>query len=430
MSQGKLFREESVKHQQDKWAGKAMLLSSLPAKWVATFSILFILTLIAFLVFGSYTRRIQVSGEITTQPGAMNVFSAQQGIISKRYVKAGQWVKKGQPLYRIDLGRVTDSGKVSVMTRISIENQLTKNRSMINNLKKNKKATLDNVVAQREQYIKAHKLTEKLLENTLKDLENMRKSSQSYAEYQMRGLVTKEQSNNQQCMYSQQQSTYQTLFSQSMQESVQIATLGTDLVTRSAEFDNQIAQLEAQMHDLERQQSEAEASGMIIINAPDDGRVESLSVTQGQMVNIGDSLAQLLPGNKVTYYLILWVPNNSVPYIKKGDRLNLRYEAFPYEKFGQFQGEIANISYLPASVQEMSTYHSSPLKGGEKGSNAFYKVLVSIDSTAFKYKNKELHLSSGLKADATLFLEKRPLYQWMFAPFFRIQKSVAGVVNE
>ncbi|VTR56615.1 Colicin V secretion protein CvaA [Serratia fonticola] len=68
-----------------------MLLSSLPAKWVATFSILFILTLIAFLIFGSYTRRIQVSGEVTTQPGAMNVFSTQQGIISKRYVKTGQW---------------------------------------------------------------------------------------------------------------------------------------------------------------------------------------------------------------------------------------------------------------------------------------------------------------------------------------------------
>lgn len=115
MSQGKLFREESVKHQQDKWAGKAMLLSSIPGRWVAGLSFLFILTLILFLLLSSYTRCIQVSGEVTTLPRAMNVFSTQQGIISKQFVGAGQSVKKGQPLYKIDLGKVTDSGKVSIL---------------------------------------------------------------------------------------------------------------------------------------------------------------------------------------------------------------------------------------------------------------------------------------------------------------------------
>jgi membrane fusion protein len=36
----------------------------------------------------------------------------------------------------------------------------------------------------------------------------------------------------------------------------------------------------------------------------------------------------------MSYYLVLWVPNEAVPYISVGDRVNIRYEAFPAEKFG------------------------------------------------------------------------------------------------
>jgi membrane fusion protein len=49
------------------------------------------------------------------------------------------------------------------------------------------------------------------------------------------------------------------------------------------------------------------------------------------MVNAGDSLLQVIPENIENYYLILWVPNDAVPYISAGDKVNIRYEAFPAE---------------------------------------------------------------------------------------------------
>ncbi len=72
--------------------------------------------------------------------------------------------------------------------------------------------------------------------------------------------------------------------------------------------------------------------GEIIIRALSDGKVDSLSVTVGQMVNTGDSLLQVIPENIENYYLILWVPNDAVPYISAGDKVNIRYEAFPLRK--------------------------------------------------------------------------------------------------
>ncbi|WP_139385000.1 HlyD family efflux transporter periplasmic adaptor subunit, partial [Salmonella enterica] len=76
----------------------------------------------------------------------------------------------------------------------------------------------------------------------------------------------------------------------------------------------------------------------VIIRALSDGKIDSLSVSTGQMVSAGDSLAQILPDTVRHYYLVLWVPNTAVPYIATGDRVNIRYEAFPAEKFGQFPG--------------------------------------------------------------------------------------------
>lgn len=85
----------------------------------------------------------------------------------------------------------------------------------------------------------------------------------------------------------------------------------------------------------------------MFITAPNGGKIESLSVTSGQMVNIGDSLAQLSLGINREFQLVFWLPNNSIPYIKVNDLINIRYDAFPCEKFGKFVGKIIFVSSVP-----------------------------------------------------------------------------------
>lgn len=54
------------------------------------------------------------------------------------------------------------------------------------------------------------------------------------------------------------------------------------------------------------------------------------------------------------------MPNSAISFIKQDDEVNIRYEAFPFEKFGQFKGKIRTISTLPASLQELSFYKNLP----------------------------------------------------------------------
>lgn len=257
----------------------------------------------------------------------------------------------------------------------------------------------------------------------------MKDNLSSYDQYLKQGLITKDQYNYQHSLYFQQQSTYQSLISQRMQLESQLTQLKSDIVTKAADFDNQISNQKNQINDYKNQRVESNANGNLVIKATSDGKIESVAVTVGQMVDKGSSLAQIKPTNNVEFFLILWLPNNAIPYVKIGDTVNIRYDAFPADKFGQFPGKIISISSVPASRQEMAEY-TNVASGPNQQELALYKAIIKIENNKFIYKDQALELSNGLKAQAIVFLEERPLYMWMFTPFYKISQSVSGPIHD
>ncbi len=87
--------------------------------------------------------------------------------------------------------------------------------------------------------------------------------------------------------------------------------------------------------------------------------------------------------------------------------------------------------YLPClrHEQELSEY-TNVNDGSQQQELALYKAIVKIKDKQFKHNGKTLSLSNGLKAQAVVFLEERPLYMWMFTPVYKISQSVSGPVND
>ncbi|HDT4962367.1 TPA: HlyD family secretion protein, partial [Klebsiella pneumoniae subsp. pneumoniae] len=335
----KLYRTEAIEYKRHHWRGKALLLAGLPAWLIVLLSTLFLIALIVAVIFCKFTQRIDVKGEVITLPHSINVFSPQQGFIIKQYVKIGDLVKKNQPLYEIDVSRNTSSGNVSAAQVESINEKIYNSEEIIKKLVHNKKQTLNALNEQLKTSTDSLKVTIRMLQNTQAGLKKMHDNLASYDKYLSDGLITKDQYNYQHSLYFQQQSAYQSLVSQKMQLESQITQLNSDKVTKAADFDNQISSQYNQTNDYKNQLIESNANGNLIVKATADGRIESLSATQGQTVDNGSSLAQIKPIGNVEYYLILWLPNNSIPYLKIGDSINIRYDAFPADKFGQFPGE-------------------------------------------------------------------------------------------
>ncbi|MFR6751571.1 HlyD family secretion protein [Klebsiella pasteurii] len=424
-----IYRKEAIEYKKTHWKGKALLLAGIPAWLITLLAFIFLIALVLSLIYCTFTQRIDVRGEVITLPHSVNVFAPQQGFVVNQHVKVGDIVKKGQSLYELDISRNTVNGNVSTAQIEVINEKIANAQDIISKLSHNKSETLSALDKQIKTTRDSLAETNRMLANTQAGLKKMHTNLASYDKYLKDGMITKDQYNYQHSLYFQQQSAYQSLVSQKMQLESQLTQTNSDKVTKAADFDNQISSQHNQINDYKNQLVESNANSNIIIKATTDGKIESLAVTKGQMVENGSSLAQIKPTGNVEYYLILWLPNNTIPYVKPGDTINIRYDAFPADKFGQFPGKVFSISSVPASRQEMAEY-TNVSNGTNQQELALYKAIIKIKDKTFSYNGKTLTLSNGLKAQAVVFLEERPLYMWMFTPFYKMTQSVSGPIDE
>ena len=424
-----MFRQDAIDNQKMKWRGRALLLPGIPFWLTAGLCLFFLIVFLTFIIAGTYTRRINVTGEISSYPRAANVYSGVQGVVIKQFVTEGQVVRTGDPIYQIDVSKSTSSGVVSDNQRRDIESQLERITQIISRLKNSKQATLEMLEKQKVQYTSAFIHSSDILRRAQEGIRIMKENMDNYRHYQARGLINKDQLTNQVALYYQQQNNFLSLSGQNEQNSLQITALESQTHTQAAGFDNQIYQMELQRYELKKELQNIYATGNVIVRALADGRVNSLSVTVGQMVSVGDSLLQVLPYEIDHYALVLWVPNDAMPYITTGDKVNIRYDAFPAEKFGQFAGTVSLISRTPATPQEMLTYQGAP-KSLLTAAVPYYKVIVRPEKQIIAYNGNSLSLENGITAQSTLFLEKRRIYQWMLSPYYDMKHSATGPVNE
>ena len=424
-----IYRKEAIEYKKIHWKGKALLLAGIPAWLVTLLASLFLIALVLSLIFCTFTQRIDVRGEVITLPHSVNVFAPQQGFVVNQHVKVGDIVNKGQPLYELDVSRNTINGNVSAAQIEVINEKIANAEDIISKLMRNKSETLTALEKQIKTTSASLAETNRMLATTQVGLNKMFTNLSSNDKYLKDGLITKDQYNYQHSLYFQQQSAYQSLVTQKMQLESQLTQTNSDKITKAADFDNQISSQHNQINDYKNQLVESNANGNLIIKATTNGKIESLAVTKGQMVENGSSLAQIKPTGDIEYYLILWLPNNTIPYVKPGDTINIRYDAFPADKFGQFPGKVISISSVPASRQEMAEY-TNVNNGTSQQELALYKAIIKIKDKTFSYNGKTLTLSNGLKAQAVVFLEERPLYMWMFTPFYKMTQSVSGPIDE
>ena len=83
---------------------------------------------------------------------------------------------------------------------------------------------------------------------------------------------------------------------------------------------------------------------------------------------------------------------------------------------------------MPATRRELMDYNNNLVSSNNPPT--LYKAIIDIKEKEFIYKNKKLALSNGLKATSVVFMEERPLYQWLFSPVYKVTQSLKGPSNE
>ncbi|MGL5393362.1 MAG: HlyD family efflux transporter periplasmic adaptor subunit, partial [Shewanella sp.] len=91
--------------------------------------------------------------------------------------------------------------------------------------------------------------------------------------------------------------------------------------------------------DIQRQLNEAENSFRFVVRAQESGTVASVSVVEGEFIANNRPLMSIIPnGSSLVAELLL--PTRSAGFVKQGDEARLRFDAFPYQRFGFLHSDV------------------------------------------------------------------------------------------
>jgi membrane fusion protein len=196
----------------------------------------------------------------------------------------------------------------------------------------------------------------------------------------------------------------------------------TEITARIATFDDDLAkdlsQINRNILQLTQQIAEHQAKWEIKILAPIAGTLTAIRAYPGQTVAQGAPLVTLLPGD-VSLEADLYVDSSSIGFIRQNAHVFLRYTAFPFQRFGLYEGQVAEITRAP--MRPSSDQTESPQRTAETGR---YRIVVAPRVPYVIDNDVHMPLQAGMEVDADIAIENRRLYQWLLDPLYRAAGSI------
>ena len=112
MSSRQLFRQEAIEFQRgQREFGEIALLQPVSTKLLAWLLAAVVTIAIVFLCFAQFSRKQTVPGFLTPAAGTLKVFPDREGVVTNLYVKEGQQVKAGDPLFTVGTPQIAADGE-------------------------------------------------------------------------------------------------------------------------------------------------------------------------------------------------------------------------------------------------------------------------------------------------------------------------------
>ncbi|WP_279327770.1 HlyD family efflux transporter periplasmic adaptor subunit [Xanthomonas prunicola] len=411
---GSFFREEVLRARREAWLAPVRL-EAPRFGWPCFATALFlVVTVFSLLCFGSFTRHEAVNGALVPDRGLLTLTPLSAGMVSKAFVVEGAAVRAGDPV--LEISGEQDSTSLGD-TQASVISQLEIKRSRLN---ADMQAQDQLYAAQQRDLRRRIALLQAQVDNTAEQIRLQRQRADSalrlyeqWVSAAEKGILTKVQLLQQQDIAIQNQSQLKELQKHALDLRVEHSQLQSQLEQNPATLEAKRNEIARQIADVAQSLSESEARRSIVLRAPADGIIGNLFVHAGQPVSAQQPLVTLLPKN-ITLRAELWVPSKAVGFVTRGDRVLLRYQAFPYQKFGRHAGRVVEVSRSAVTSKELSSLL------GQQIEEARYRVIVELEAQHIVANGRNELLRPGMVLDADILLEKRKLIEWMFEPVYEM----------
>lgn len=410
-----LFRPEALRHRQGEWLGTLQLSQPL-ALWGLTAGVLAsVLAVALFLVWGEGSRRVHLSGMLMPSQGLVRLVPPQPARVARLLVQEGQAVKAGEVLawLGVDDPRLGGASQQALVASYQ--------------------ARLDSLEASRAQVLQLAQSRGESLQRRLASARQEEDALGRQAAFQAQRLALAEQALARFDALAGQQFISPAQL-QARQEEVMAQRADTAALARQrAALSRELADLEAQvqalplstrqeLEALARQRDELQeaqtraapqaADRELPLRAPADGVVAALYAAPGQAVSDESAVASLWPAGAALQGQ-LYAPSSALGFLRPGQPVRLRLQAFPYQKYGWLEGRVARVAQAPALASELALL---PLPRAAAAAEPLYRVLVELPRQTMPVAGEVRALQPGMQLEADVLLERRRLIEWVLEP--------------
>jgi membrane fusion protein len=415
-----LFRKEVLESTSGDWLSPIQLAMPASYRALAIGAFAAAAVLIGLVFVGSYTRHEHVAGELVPTEGLLAVAATLPGTVVRALVHEGDRVAQGQALIQISM----ESDSLTLgKTRAAISSELKAQRQRAEDALKDQ----ERLTAQKKDGLTSRIA---ILHEQLKQIDAQRAIQAQQAEaaqelwkklqpLQAKGVVAGVQIDQQKSAALSAKAEWLALGRQRSDIEQQLSAQDDQLRQLPATARAEHIELERKLAELDQALVQNEGQREIVLRANQPATVTGVMVKDGQAIAAGQRLLSLVPQGS-TLQAELWVPSRAVGFIAPGGRVLLRYRAFPYQKFGQQEGVIADVSRSALAATELSQIL------GRKIEEPLYRIVVRLARQSVAAYGNEEPLKPGMALDADVLLDRRRIVEWAFEPMYGLA-AAAGV---
>jgi membrane fusion protein len=408
-----LFRPEALDAQRQSWLGGVQLVRPLSLSWLTLGAVAAVVAVAAFLALGSYTRKATVNGVVVPDRGVNRLVPSVPGTVLERRVNEGQAVQAGDVLFVLALDRPLLAANAQAQVQRSLDDR---------------RRSLAEASRTQQQLTASRRLA---LDRRLAAMDAEQAQMDTEAALQQQRLTLAEQGlarlqalqNDQFISAAQTQvkseevlglrAAAQALARQRAALQRERAELEGDKQALPLTASSVVSGLERDLAQANRDAAEQDAEQRLVVRAPQAGTISTVLAEPGQSVSPASALATLLPQGALMQ-VQLYAPSSAVGFVQVGQPVRLRYEAFPYQKYGQQPGRVVQVSRTPLASGELAALSLSagPLStAASAGVEPLFRITVALEPPP-----AGISLVAGMRLQADVWLERRRLIEWLFEP--------------
>lgn len=409
-----LFRPEVVDHRADRLHGEVILTQTVNSRVLTLFLAAVMGAAAIWLAVGQYSRIETARGILVTTAGSSKVFALRTGVVSALLVKDGDRVTAGQKLAQVESEQPSESGarySAEGAAAFTQQEQLAGQQISLSGARAASErarlaTTLDGLARQRASLSQQLQLQQQVVSSTQETFFQVGKLVEQ-------GYITKlEYERRRQAYISAQQGLAQL--------SQQLAAASTDYARTQVEIgrtginsQSEIVDVRNNVQSIRQQKSRLENEGRYSIEAPIAGRVTAIQTGTGRTVGGAVPIMVIVPDGS-PLQAELYVPSRAIGFVRTNQTVRLLYDAFPYQRFGGFEGKIDTISRVVTSPQETD----APFKIEEP----VYRVTATLDAQSLAAFGETVPFQPGMTLTGNIILERQSFWGWLMTPFNAVGK--------